>query len=393
MKQVATLLIVCLLSLAANATGRVNFVKNMTWAQVKARAAKEKKMIFFDAYTSWCGPCKYLEQSVYTNALVAAFFNANFINVKFDMEVGEGLRLAEDLGITAYPTLLFFSPDGKPLHKFIGALEPTAFLNLGKDAVDPARQYFSLKEKVADRRASPEDFVKWSALADELEDHNRGTVASEWLTSQPDILGTAGLAKVTLLYSDLNESQLAYLYQQKNRIQLLLGWDLAKTEATLYRKLFDLAVKKVDDNTRDTKEFIAVISKYDISLLYFALTDLQLRWAIHNDRDIKKGIEILALSIRGNNRISLPQLCALLIDHTPRLEKAETEFLIRELNDYAFTAEDRGHEWGLYLAQLICYSKLDQNAKARELAGKAYRHPQLPESYKPVLKESYGLID
>src|SRR5688572_6525559 len=137
MKKLTILLMGCTLAFSSFATGGVNFVKNMTWSQILARAAKEKKMIFFDAYTTWCGPCKYLEENVYTDASVAAYFNANYINVKFDMEDGEGIKLSEQFAITSYPTLLFFSASGKPVHKFIGAMEAGEFLQLGRDAKDP----------------------------------------------------------------------------------------------------------------------------------------------------------------------------------------------------------------------------------------------------------------
>jgi len=390
MKRVTTLLFASFFSIAVFASGGVNFTKNMTWAQVKALAAKEKKMIFFDAYTSWCGPCKYLERSVYTNASVAAFFNANFINVKFDMEKGEGVRLAEEYNITAYPTLLFFSPEGKPLHKFIGALDANDFLQLGKDAMDPGKQYFSLKQKVLTQKATRDDFVKWSVMADELDDNNRGTIASYWLTGQTDILGTADLAKTTMLYTDVNESQLTYLYQQQTRIQELLGWTAEKTATTLYRKLFQLAFQKVDVDKRDPAAFTAVISAYAPSKLNYALKDLQLNLVVNHDRDMQKAMEILAGSLYGPGRITLPEVCDLLIDHFPRFEKSDISKLIGVLNNYTFTSLDAGNEWGLYLAQVICHSKMENFTLASEFAAKAFRHPGLPEGYKPVLKESYG---
>ena len=122
MKQLTTLLAV-FISCSAIASEGINFQQDMSWAQIKAKAQKEKKMIFFDAYTTWCGPCKYLETSVYTDESVASYYNDNFINVKFDMEAGEGIKLAEEFGITAYPTLLFFTAEGKLIHKNVGALK------------------------------------------------------------------------------------------------------------------------------------------------------------------------------------------------------------------------------------------------------------------------------
>lgn len=32
------------------------------WASILKKAKKEKKLIYLDAYTSWCGPCKMMKK-------------------------------------------------------------------------------------------------------------------------------------------------------------------------------------------------------------------------------------------------------------------------------------------------------------------------------------------
>ncbi len=60
------------------------------WAAIVKKAKAENKIIFLDAYASWCGPCKLLQKNVFTRSDVGELFNKNFINVKVDMERGEG---------------------------------------------------------------------------------------------------------------------------------------------------------------------------------------------------------------------------------------------------------------------------------------------------------------
>ena len=55
-------------------------------------------------------------------------FNARFVNLKMDMEKGEGLEVAKRYGITAYPTLLVINPDGTVAGKVVGALQMEKFL-------------------------------------------------------------------------------------------------------------------------------------------------------------------------------------------------------------------------------------------------------------------------
>ena len=84
-----------LASAVLNAQDRVISFEERTWAEIKAKAAKEKKAIFLDAYTSWCGPCKKIAKEVFTKNEVADYYNTNFVNASFDMEKGEGPKLAK----------------------------------------------------------------------------------------------------------------------------------------------------------------------------------------------------------------------------------------------------------------------------------------------------------
>lgn len=102
------------------------------WAAVVKRARAENKIIFLDAYASWCGPCKLLQKNVFTRADVGELFNKNFINVKVDMERGEGPQLARLFPLEAYPTLFFIEPSGKIIKKVIGYQTPEALIGIGK---------------------------------------------------------------------------------------------------------------------------------------------------------------------------------------------------------------------------------------------------------------------
>ena len=97
----------------------MNFTEG-TFAEILAKAKKEKKNIFFDAYASWCGPCKLLKRDVFTTKTAGDFFNKNFINVAMDMEKGEGAALAPAFQITAYPTLLILNYKGEIIGRTMG---------------------------------------------------------------------------------------------------------------------------------------------------------------------------------------------------------------------------------------------------------------------------------
>ncbi len=106
------------------------------WAAIVKKAKAENKIIFLDAYASWCGPCKLLQKNVFTRSDVGELFNKNFINVKVDMERGEGPQLARLFPLEAYPTLFFIEPSGKIVRKVIGYRTPEQLISLGKSVLN-----------------------------------------------------------------------------------------------------------------------------------------------------------------------------------------------------------------------------------------------------------------
>ena len=61
-----------------------------SFSEVLAKAKQEKRMVFMDCYTSWCGPCKMMIQDVFSQEDVGQFMNTRFVNVKLDMEKERG---------------------------------------------------------------------------------------------------------------------------------------------------------------------------------------------------------------------------------------------------------------------------------------------------------------
>jgi thiol:disulfide interchange protein len=128
-----TLAILFSLHNISNAQG-INFFKG-TWAEALEFAQAENKPIFVDAYTVWCGPCKFMSAKVFTDNDVAEYYNKSFVNFKYDMEKGDGPDFADKYRVTAYPTLLYLTPEGKVLHRVMGAKQAEGFINEGKKAL------------------------------------------------------------------------------------------------------------------------------------------------------------------------------------------------------------------------------------------------------------------
>jgi len=100
------------------------------------QAQVQNKYIFVDAYATWCGPCNLLKATTFKDKKVAAFYNQNFINLSMDMERGEGPDLANQWGITAYPTLIVFDSNGKPVFGTMGFMRAKDLLKFGQQALN-----------------------------------------------------------------------------------------------------------------------------------------------------------------------------------------------------------------------------------------------------------------
>lgn len=109
----------------------IKFVES-NWAVAKAAAKKQNKLIFLDAYTTWCGPCKMLKRNTFPDKAAGEFFNKNFINVALDMEKGDGPTVAQLYNVNAYPTLIIADGDGNMVTYTKGYIDAKQLIEFGK---------------------------------------------------------------------------------------------------------------------------------------------------------------------------------------------------------------------------------------------------------------------
>ena len=114
----------------------INF-EDTTFKEVLAKAKREKKLVFMDAYAAWCGPCKLMEKNVFPLPAVREYYNANFINARFDMEKGEGREIAMKYGVRSYPSYLFLNGDGEVVMTNYGYMGEQDFIAIAKEANNP----------------------------------------------------------------------------------------------------------------------------------------------------------------------------------------------------------------------------------------------------------------
>lgn len=103
-------------------------------------AKSQNKKIFVDTYASYCKPCKKMELE-FRNPKLASYFNANFINVRVNMEGKYGPEISKEYQIVFLPTLLFLTDKGKQTLKLENLVSANELLALAKSVnrdVNPA---------------------------------------------------------------------------------------------------------------------------------------------------------------------------------------------------------------------------------------------------------------
>ena len=98
-------------------------------AAALATAKQDKKRVFIDFQTTWCGPCRQMEQMVYTAAAVVTAADG-VIAVKLDGD--EQRELVKSYGVAAYPTMLLLDQDGNELKRAVGYRSVAAMVEFFK---------------------------------------------------------------------------------------------------------------------------------------------------------------------------------------------------------------------------------------------------------------------
>ena len=119
----------------------------LTFEEALEKSKIEKRKIFIDVYTDWCGWCKVMDKKTFSEANIASYLNENYYPVKLDGEqkeditfrnhtfkfVPNGRRGYHELaawllqGKLSYPTVVFLDEDFNLIQPLPGYREPKDF--------------------------------------------------------------------------------------------------------------------------------------------------------------------------------------------------------------------------------------------------------------------------
>ncbi|MEO1052602.1 MAG: DUF255 domain-containing protein, partial [Bacteroidota bacterium] len=122
-------------------------VKWMTFEEAVERSKTEKRKIFIDVYTDWCGWCKVMDKNTFSKEGIAQYLNENYYPVKLNAEqrediqfkghtfkyVPEGRRGYHQLAASllqyklAYPSVVFLNENFEVIQIVQSYLKPDVF--------------------------------------------------------------------------------------------------------------------------------------------------------------------------------------------------------------------------------------------------------------------------
>lgn len=140
------LLLVLTLTLTSS-TSPEGLVNWLTFEQAVEKSKLQKRPVFIDVYTDWCGWCKVMDKNTFNDPQIAQILNEKFYAVKFNGEqkedvvfngttfkfVGDGGRGYHQLAAAllnnkmSYPTVVFLNEEFGMLQPLPGYRKPEEF--------------------------------------------------------------------------------------------------------------------------------------------------------------------------------------------------------------------------------------------------------------------------
>jgi thioredoxin-related protein len=244
MKNVITLIIASAISLAASADP--NYFKG-SWEETLKKAKAENKYIMLDCYTDWCYWCKVMDKNTFPDDKVSKELNANFISAKREMEKDpEGVVLAMKYHVNAFPTFLFFSPEGQLVYISAGYSPASEFLNVLEAVRKPENQQ-AFPGLSLDLNPGFPDFYKNSFGPGKSRKYPEENTVTAFLDNTKDLFSE--VAWSVMWRFTLNEKYNNWIMDNAPRLRTLYGKDQVDDKIVgILSKKVKTAAENKDDN-------------------------------------------------------------------------------------------------------------------------------------------------
>jgi thioredoxin-related protein len=90
---------------------------------VLKKARHDKKLVFLDFYTAWCGGCKEYEKHTFVDTSFKKYLTENFYSSRINAELVQNIKITKKYAISGYPTVVITDSKGEEIDRIIGYKE------------------------------------------------------------------------------------------------------------------------------------------------------------------------------------------------------------------------------------------------------------------------------
>lgn len=177
-----------------------------TFAEALEKARQENKVVFVDVYAVWCGPCKWMSNTVFPDPEIGKYTDEHFVAIKIDCERGEGPSIQTRYAVEGLPGYLFLDPEGNVVLRGAGSMPAEKFMAMLKQAREYAADPNSVGRMAARYEAEKNDESFLRTYLDRLKSSGSAAyydVVEQYLRIQKSMAANSG-EMVRFLYDHAN---------------------------------------------------------------------------------------------------------------------------------------------------------------------------------------------
>ena len=253
-----------------------------TWEEAIEAAKAQEKLIFVDAYTTWCGPCKRMAKNIFPLPEVGEVYNGNFINLKIDMETEPGLKFQKKYPVSAFPTFYFIDEKGEAIMNVKGGRTAEAFIELAKTAVGKVDRSLDYVEEYEKGNRDPELVYNYVKALNKAGKPSL-KIANDYLRSQEDLTTPQNLKFILEAVTQADSRIFDLLIENRKAIEALTSKEVVKAKiekacsCTLATAMEYTSEDLLNESKQKMKEYYserAAVFAYEADMKYYrALND------------------------------------------------------------------------------------------------------------------------
>lgn len=97
---------------------------------VQNKASQEGKLYFVDFTAKWCMPCRWMDQTTFSDPKLAKYVKENYLAVKVDIDDFDGFAYKEQYNVKMLPTIIIFNAKGEIVDRYSESLPPSRLIEI-----------------------------------------------------------------------------------------------------------------------------------------------------------------------------------------------------------------------------------------------------------------------